>query len=38
MYELVNDDFIYIEPKFIPIFPGDDPVVINNVSDFYDNN
>ena len=38
VYEMVNDDFIYIEPKLIPIIPGDDPAVINKVSDFCDNN
>ena len=30
----INDDFIYIEPKLIPIIPGDDPTVINKVSQF----
>jgi len=33
-FELMNDDFIYIEPKLIPIVPGDDPTVINKVSEF----
>ena len=29
MFELVNDDFIFISPKLIPIIPGDDPNSIN---------
>ena len=33
-FESMNDDFIYIEPKLIPIVPGDDPSVINKVSEF----
>ena len=37
VFELVNDDFIYIEPKLIPMIPGDDPNVIHKVSDFRDN-
>ena len=34
----MNDDFIYIEPKLIPIVPGDDPTVINKVSEFSEDN
>ena len=36
IFELVNDDFIFIEPKLIPIIPGDDPNIINKVSEFTD--
>ena len=32
-FETMNDDFIYIEAKLIPIVPGDDPAVINKVSE-----
>ena len=38
VYEMINDDFIYAEPKLIPIILGDDPAIINKVSDFCDNN
>ena len=38
VFEMVNDDFIYIEPKLIPIIPGDDPAIINKVSEFSDDN
>ena len=34
----MNDDFIYIEPKLVPIIPGDDPAVINKVSEFTEDN
>ena len=34
----MNNDFIYIEPKLIPIIPGEDPTVINKVSEFSDDN
>ena len=34
--EIVNDDFIFIEPKLIPIIPGDDPNIINKASEFKD--
>ena len=37
-FEAMNDDFIYIEPKLIPIIPGDDPAVINKVSEFSEDN
>jgi len=37
-FELMNDDFIYIEPKLIPIVPGDDPTIINKVSEFREDN
>jgi len=37
-FELMNDDFIYIEPRLIPIIPGDDPTVINKVSEFNEDN
>ena len=33
VFEIVNDDFIFIEPKLIPIIPGDDPNVIYRVSE-----
>ena len=32
-FDEINDDFIYIEPKLIPIIPGDDPSVISKVSE-----
>ena len=32
-FETMNDDFIFIEAKLIPIVPGDDPAVINKVSE-----
>ena len=34
----MNDDFIYIEPKLIPIIPGDDPAIINKISEFSEDN
>lgn len=37
-FEKMNDDFIFIEPKLIPIIPGDDPAVINEVSEFSEDN
>ena len=37
-FESMNDDFIYIEPQLIPIIPGDDPTVINKVSEFSEDN
>ena len=37
-FQLMNDEFIYIEPKLIPIIPGDDPTVINKVSEFSEDN
>ena len=33
-FDEMNDDFIFIEPKLIPIIPGDDPAVISKVSEF----
>ena len=36
VFELINDDCIYVEPKFIPIIPGDDPTVFDKASDFCD--
>ena len=33
-FDEMNDDFIFIEPKLIPIIPGDDPTVISKVSEF----
>ena len=36
IFEMINDDFIFIEPKLIPIIPGDDPNIINKVSKFTD--
>ena len=38
VYESINDDLIYIEPKLLPIIPGDDPAVINKVSEFNEDN
>ncbi len=38
VFESVNDDFIYIEPKLLPIIPGDDPAVINKISEFNEDN
>ena len=38
IFEMVNDDFISIEPKLIPIIPGDDPEAINKISEFCDDN
>ena len=35
VFDLINDDCIYVEPKFIPIIPGDDPAVLNKASDDY---
>ncbi len=37
-FDEMNEDFIYFEPKLIPIIPGDDPSVINKVSEFSENN
>ena len=36
IFEIVNDDFIFIEPKLIPIIPGDDPNIIDKASEFTD--
>ena len=33
VFDIINDDFIFIEPKLIPIIPGDDPNVIYRVSE-----
>ena len=33
-FDEMNDDFIFIEPKLIPIIPGDDPAVISKISQF----
>ena len=33
-FDEMNDDFIFIEPKLIPIIPGDDPAVISKISEF----
>jgi len=38
VFELINDDCIYVEPKLIPIIPGDDPAIINKDSEFCDDN
>ena len=38
IFELMNDNFIYISPKLIPIIPGDNPEVVNNPFDFFDDN
>ena len=37
-FDIMNEDCIYIEPKLIPIVPGDDPAVINKVSEFSEDN
>jgi serine/threonine protein kinase len=37
-FDEMNEDFIYFEPKLIPIIPGDDPTVINKVSEFSEDN
>jgi serine/threonine protein kinase len=31
--DFMNNDFIYIEPLLIPFIPGDDPLLINKVSE-----
>ena len=36
-FQEMNEDFIYIEPRLIPIVPGDDPAVINKISEANDN-
>ena len=37
-FEIINNDFICIEPKVIPIIPGDDPSALDIKSEFkYDN-
>ena len=37
-FDIMNDDTIFIEPKLIPIIPGDDPSVISKVSNFNEDN
>ena len=37
-FDTMNDDFIYMEPKFIPIIPGDDPAIISKISEFNEDN
>ena len=37
VFDLINNDCIYIEPKLIPIIPGDDPAVINR-AEYCDDN
>ena len=37
-FDTMNDDFIYIEPKLIPIIPGDDPAIISKISEFNEDN
>ena len=37
-FDMMNDDFIFIEPKLIPVIPGDDPTVINKVTEFNEDN
>ena len=32
-YENVNDDYIFIDPKLIPIIPGDNPDAIKKITD-----
>ena len=38
VFETINDDFIHVEPKLIPIIPGDDPAIINKQTDYFDDN
>ena len=38
VFNVVNDDFIYVEPKLIPIVPGDDPTAISKISEFNEEN
>ena len=38
VFELINDDCIFIGPKFIPFIPGDDPSAITKPTDFCDDN
>ena len=38
IFEIVNDDFIFIGPKLIPIIPGEDPNIINKASELTDDN
>ena len=38
VFNVVNDDFIYVEPKLIPIVPGDDPTVVSKISEFNEEN
>ena len=33
VFELINDDFFHVQPKLIPIIPGDDPSVMNKPTD-----
>ena len=37
-FNFINDDFIYVEPKLIPIVPGDDPTVVSKISEFNEEN
>ena len=37
-FNTMNEDFIFIEPKLVPIIPGDDPTVINTMSNFSEDN
>ena len=37
-FDTMNEDFIFIEPKLVPIIPGDDPTVINTMSNFSEDN
>ena len=37
-FDIINDDFIYVEPKLVPIVPGDDPAVISKISEFNEDN
>ena len=38
VFEIINDDFIHVEPKLIPFIPGDDPAIINKPTDFFVDN
>ena len=37
-FDTMNDDFIYMEPKLIPVILGDDPAVISKISEFNEDN
>ena len=38
VFELINDDCIFIGPKFIPFIPGDDTSAITETTKFFDDN
>ena len=37
-FDAINDDFIYVEPKLIPVVLGDDPTIISKISEFNEEN